>query len=250
MEEPRKFETVLRNLVDWRILAILLVACTLSFIIYGYSLGELPLGELPHIAFRSIVLYFFVLLIGLNLAKRVGLEATPLLRKKTRLKSILPISVGMGILAALIIIPLGVAMPLQLGEGVSVSQAAPPVWESFLASFYDGINEEVFGRLFIVTLIAWLLSLAIKKEKGRAETSIMWTAIVIGAVLFGLGHLPATALLTRITPYVVAHAILLNGIAGVIFGYLYWRQGIESAMLSHFSADIVLHVLLPLLTMG
>ena len=38
--------------------------------------------------------------------------------------------------------------------------------------------------------------------------------------------------------------ILLAGcVLGVGFGCLYFGHGLESAMLSHFSADIVLHVL-------
>jgi len=37
----------------------------------------------------------------------------------------------------------------------------------------------------------------------------------------------------------------LNGIGGIIFGWLYWKKGLESAMISHFSADIVLQVIFP-----
>jgi membrane protease YdiL (CAAX protease family) len=45
---------------------------------------------------------------------------------------------------------------------------------------------------------------------------------------------------------VVLRAIVLNGLAGVAFGYLYFTRGLESAIVSHFSADIVLHVILAL----
>ena len=34
--------------------------------------------------------------------------------------------------------------------------------------------------------------------------------------------------------------------AVIAFGWLYWRRGILLAMVAHFSADIVLHVLPPL----
>jgi hypothetical protein len=36
---------------------------------------------------------------------------------------------------------------------------------------------------------------------------------------------------------------LLNGIAGLVFGWLYWRNGLVAAMVAHTSADVVLHVL-------
>ena len=48
----------------------------------------------------------------------------------------------------------------------------------------------------------------------------------------------------------VLRTLLLNGIAGIAFGWLYWKRGIEMAMLAHFSADIVLHVVTPLLSPG
>ncbi|MGG4446498.1 hypothetical protein ABEX29_29780 [Brevibacillus porteri] len=31
---------------------------------------------------------------------------------------------------------------------------------------------------------------------------------------------------------------------GILFGFLYWRYGVEAAIISHFSAVIVLHVIL------
>jgi membrane protease YdiL (CAAX protease family) len=37
--------------------------------------------------------------------------------------------------------------------------------------------------------------------------------------------------------------MLLNSIGGLVFGWLYWRQGLLAAMVAHFSADVVLHVI-------
>ncbi len=44
----------------------------------------------------------------------------------------------------------------------------------------------------------------------------------------------------------VTRASVLNGIPGLAFGWLYWKRGLESAMVAHFSADILLHVIWPL----
>ena len=38
--------------------------------------------------------------------------------------------------------------------------------------------------------------------------------------------------------------VQMNGIPGVAFGWLYWQRGLEAAMVAHFSADLVLHVLI------
>jgi membrane protease YdiL (CAAX protease family) len=55
--------------------------------------------------------------------------------------------------------------------------------------------------------------------------------------------------LTTITPLVVIRAILLNGVGGVIFGWLYRKKWLESAIIAHFSADIMIQIALPLVLM-
>ena len=94
-----------------------------------------------------------------------------------------------------------------------------------------------------MSFLVWLGRFVSKTADGRPTLAVLWIANILAAVLFGLGHLPATAALVPLTPLVVTRAIVLNGLIGVGFGYLYFKHGLESAMISHFSADIVLHVL-------
>ncbi len=70
----------------------------------------------------------------------------------------------------------------------------------------------------------------------------MWPAIVLSNIAFGVGHLPATRAMVPLTPAVVARALILNSIVGVPCGYLYWKKGLEAAMITHGTADVVLHV--------
>ena len=71
-------------------------------------------------------------------------------------------------------------------------------------------------------------------------------ANVIVATLFGLGHLGVTKLGLEITPLILTVLLAANAIFSLLFGYLYWSRGIEAAMLAHFSADLILHVVGPL----
>ncbi len=48
-----------------------------------------------------------------------------------------------------------------------------------------------------------------------------------------------------ITPLVVAAALILNGIAAVVFGVLYRKRGLEATMIAHFTADFVIYVVGP-----
>ena len=75
-----------------------------------------------------------------------------------------------------------------------------------------------------------------------------WTANLLAALAFGLGHLPATAVLVPLTPTLVVRAVVLNGILALLFGDTYRRWGFEMAVLAHFSSDIALHVIPPLVS--
>ena len=171
-----------------------------------------------------------------------------------KIKAILPICIIIGVVGSLIIIALDLwvfmpALKMQLGEQAQVlntEAAQPAAWKGLLASFYGGINEEILLRLFMMSVLAWLGKFINHTADGRPTVAVLWIANVLAAVLFGLGHLPATVLLFPLTPLVITRAIVLNGLLGVAFGYLYMTRGLESAMISHFSADIVLHVLLAL----
>jgi len=43
----------------------------------------------------------------------------------------------------------------------------------------------------------------------------------------------------------ITEAIVNNGVIGIICGGLYWKKGLESAMIAHFSSDVVLHLIVP-----
>ncbi len=248
-----------------KLFLILLIACifgTIAVLPYTLTLqGEL-LQNLPVPLYvllaaqliQSVVLFGVAIFIGLHLARKVGL-GLPILEGwlegrevKSYLKSILGISIGLGILAGILIIGLDLLFS-SAGVPIDLTQASinPPAWQGFLASFYGGINEEVLLRLFVMTLIAWMISRIKRTEEGKPASADMWSAIIIAAVIFGIGHLPAVMAITTLTPLVIVRTIILNAVGGIIFGWLYWKKGLESAMISHFSADIVLHVMLPLI---
>jgi hypothetical protein len=204
----------------------------------------------------QVALFGVVIWLGLLLARSVGL-GLPLLEDLLRgnsirlaLRRILPVSVILGVVLGLLIIVLDSyvfqpALLAQMGENALAGESAVRVaaWKGLLASFYGAINEEILLRLFLMSLFVWLGRFIHRKADGSPSLAVLWTANVLAAVLFGLGHLPATAAMIALTPLVVTRAIVLNGLAGIGFGYLYMKHGLEAAMIAHFSADIVLHVL-------
>jgi membrane protease YdiL (CAAX protease family) len=66
----------------------------------------------------------------------------------------------------------------------------------------------------------------------------MWSAILLSALLFGLGHLPVVSALVPLTPVIVLRTVVLNAVGGLLFGWLFWRRSLEAAMLAHASANL------------
>lgn len=133
----------------------------------------------------------------------------------------------------------------RLPEAFHKADSKQPFWKRALACFYGGIYEELLLRLFIMAGLIWLIGRVWPAPDGQIHLGVFWAANLIAALLFGLGHLPATMRIAPLTPLIVARAILLNGLAGVFFGVLFLRYGLEFAMIAHFAADIMIHLVLP-----
>ncbi len=137
----------------------------------------------------------------------------------------------------------------QLGITTPTAAAAPPLY-GFLASISAGINEEIQFRLFGLSLLAWLGGLIFHGPDGRPKAAVFWTAIIIFSLAFGAAHLPTAATLgLPMNALVIGSTLFVNGIAGLAFGWLFWRFGLESAILAHCLADVIVYTLIPLITM-
>ncbi len=110
---------------------------------------------------------------------------------------------------------------------------------------YGAIAEEVAMRFFAMSLVAWVFYRIKSTPDGKPTTIGMWLSIIIAALLFGISHLPAVLFFADLSIAHILRIILLNAIGGIVFGLMFWKHGLEYAMLSHFGMDIILHVLLP-----
>jgi len=120
----------------------------------------------------------------------------------------------------------------------------PQTWPAVLATAYGAIAEEVLMRLGLQTLpTAGFTQLA--GEASPPGGTTMWPAIGLANLAFGAEHLPATRNAAPLTPAMIARALALNGLPGLIFGTLYWRRGLEATMLMHDAADVILHIVAP-----
>lgn len=197
-------------------------------------------------ALQAAVLIFILALLGLSGRARTGLDShlvrtwlggggfSPDFSKRCA------ICVGLGLAAGLVI--------MAAARGFDFFMPAPhaaltevALWKRLVASIYGGVTEECLLRLFVMSGVIWL-SLKIARWQARSAPAwIYGLGIVIAAVLFGAGHLPMAAAIWPLTPLVVGKILCLNGIGGVLFGWLYWRWSFEYAVIAHFCADLMLH---------
>lgn len=141
-----------------------------------------------------------------------------------------------------------IAIPEKLvfAEALELEEKFEFSWLYFLGSLlYGGIIEEVLLRYGLMSLIIWIAG---RMVKSRDNAGIYIAGIVIAALIFAAGHLPATAQTFGLTTVSVIRTLLLNFFPGIGFGYLYWKHGLAYAMLGHISTHVINQlILLPVL---
>jgi ABC-2 type transport system ATP-binding protein len=137
----------------------------------------------------------------------------------------------------------------KIGYTVPEEALTPPLY-GLLAAFSAGVIEETLLRLFGMSLLAWLGGLLFQESDGRPKLTVLWAANLLLALVFGASHLPAAeAIGWPITPLIVTRTLVLNGIAGLVLGWLFWTFGLETAMLAHFLGDVLLYAMLPIIAL-
>ena len=166
---------------------------------------------------------------GYLLANKLGLMGPVRLEKRAILTTLYASVVG-GVLFSLDYWTFGAWIP-GIREATDLTLNISVVVASVL---YGGVIEELMLRLFMMSLIAWLLWKLFYRREAQAPAGVIVAANVISALLFAAGHLPATVqLFGELTPLIVFRCFLLNGGFGLLFGWLYRKHGIQYAMLCH-----------------
>jgi hypothetical protein len=262
------------NAFPWPIFITLLAAgifCTAAVLPYALALNpgtlELlkqkqaassrPIPPTLVLVFASLVqtglLVAIALFVGLLASQKIGL-GLPVLQAAFsgqpflgNLLTILPESLLVGFVGGAVIIAVEkfVFWP-HLPEQFRRATLKPsPFWKRLLACFYGGVVEEILMRLLVFTGLTWLFGQVWKTPAGLPALGAFWLANILSNVLFGLGHLPATSRLAPLTPVIVTRAVILNSLIGLGCGVLFMVYGLEAAIIAHFCADIVIHLIAP-----
>ena len=246
----------------WRVFWVLLVAAicgVLALLPYVLVLFErvaknAPDAEMSRVAFVTVQMLHLSLIFGLAigfgllLARRVGLRL-PLLSRWLEGEPTSPpagslrvaVVVGVAIGAYTVLALYGFVLP-RIPQWPS--EAAMPVWTRVLICFYGAINEELLMRLFVLGLLLWIVQ-KVTRGEGEPRGARFWIANVAAALVYGAAYLPAAGMVVPLTGFVVTSIVAVKAVAGVAFGELFRRRGLEAVMLAHFVSDILIHVFGP-----
>jgi membrane protease YdiL (CAAX protease family) len=204
----------------------------------------------PLLLLNPLILLAISVAIGVPLAHRVGLRS--LVAEKVRhgaaiwpdLRPHIPLAFAAGIVFLLVTVGLDwIIDPFANAEFIAEMPDEGDIFSRLLLGvFYGGIVEELMLRWGFMTLLVWLGWRLFQRGQGLPKPALVWTAIVLAALLFGIGHLPGLASLVILTPILVIRTVLLNALGGLIFGWLFWRYNLETAMVSHAAFHIGLFV--------
>jgi len=238
------------------------IAGVLSFLLVDLSavIAALPQPpgepiELPHPALLKLlgiiqpaVLMTLAVLVGVWLAERVGLHA-PAAEAAARgdefLSKLKP-QILPGVLAGLasgvaIVLTWIIAKPFLSAEFVIRAEGFNKFIPAAVRLLYGGITEELLLRWGMMTFLVWAMWRLFQKGQEAPASIYFVSAIIASAVLFGVGHLPiASALAGGLSTPLVIYVITGNSIFGLVAGFLYWKKGLEAAIVAHMSAHIVL----------
>lgn len=174
--------------------------------------------------------------LGICLGKKTGLWND----EKTITRKPLVISIVVSVIGGLSLILPDLLFFGRYSQAIMDSYAVKPTIPYLIAMVtYGAVIEEIMLRLFTMSLVAWILHKLFGKNSDKPTTLILITSNIISALLFAAGHLPVTSVLFGLTPMIVVRCFLLNGVFGLLFGWLYRKYGLRYSMIAHGGCHIV-----------
>lgn len=192
-------------------------------------------------AVQALVMVTLAVWIGIVLTPRLGLSA-PLLEAVLNRKDlrevfralVFPGLVG-GVLGAAVIVGFHFFAPQSLSNVLE-----PDSLPLIVRVLYGGITEEILLRWGMMSFLVWGFWWLLQRGRGDVSGAAVWAGILLSALLFGLSHVPAVAaLMTEVPTSLVIYITVGNALFGVVAGYLFWKFGLEAAIVAHLLAHLV-----------
>ncbi|SFR35948.1 CPBP family intramembrane glutamic endopeptidase [Halogeometricum limi] len=205
-----------------------------------------PLVVLALSLLTPTVLLGVAVLVGTRAADPVGLRSLVAERVDgggpvwPELAAAAPRALGAGVVVGFLLAALDVTFS-PLGAVPAAATPRPTLVDVLSSApvrfLYGGLTEELLLRWGLMSALVWVGWRA-AGGVSRPGRDVVWPAIVLTALVFGIGHLPALAGLGPLTFATVIRTVLLNALGGVVYGWFFWRYHLEAAMLAHAGTHV------------
>lgn len=202
--------------------------------IHAQGINDTLMGLIGAVQYAGYGLFLGA--IGIWLAKKIGMWKDEISITKQPLMA----SIIVSVIGGLCLILPDILFFGKYSQAIMDSYANKPTLAYLLATVTLGaVVEEVMLRLFMMSLVAFLLHKLFGKKDKLPSSAILITANVVAALLFAAGHLPATFQMMGNSPILIFRCFLLNGSFGLAFGWLYRKFGLRYAMIAHGGCHVV-----------
>ena len=210
------------------------------------NLNESIFSDLTTIGISSLILGAVLVFIGLWVSSNANMGA-PIIARFFSKKPVNGIIKRNAVLSSILLAAIMALFLLGLFEiqkelypvSHKISRPSKPFY--LLVSFSAGITEEIMFRLGLMSVI--IAAVQFFKNVEIPSDGLVWSAIFISALFFGLIHLPLSKNFLELTPFTISVTMIGNLITGSTFGWIFWKRGLLVAILSHIIFDLVFHVI-------
>jgi hypothetical protein len=158
-------------------------------------------------------------------------------------------SLGLGLMVGLLL--LGVIRlalePAVPAAGARIAAAAAlPIWRRLVIIYVAAVGEELAFRLLLLSVVTGVTMRLLRRAAGVPSQGVVRGAIGLSAFAFAAVHLPAWSAVGPLSLGLTLMVMTLNGLGGVVFGYVFVTRGIVAAMWAHAGADCAIQLIGPL----
>ena len=213
--------------VNWKVVAGLGLAASIAWLApFDPAFDAMTLGA-PALRSVSIVA---IALIGWGVSGKIGLGIEPRGLKRPILTPILAAAV-VGVGCMLFDRLMQPALQGHYVRLISSTPLAVRITGYMLRAF----NENIMYRLFLGSVLVWLIGRVWKTPEGRPATGAYWTGFALSHALNIWINVTGLA---PLTPIALLHDILRYFMPGMVWSWLYWRHGFQSNEIASTSVHL------------
>jgi|SRR5699024_2525264 len=157
-------------------------------------------------------------------------------KKAYTLKDSIPFIVLFALGLALLNLGFDVVFQKWLPEMYQPHFSIPTINQSLAHILYNGLGQEMLLRWGVMTTIIYVLS-----AKGQDLNRWVYIiGIIFTAVLYAFSQYNTGFTVEGFNAILVLRVLLLNGLDGILFGWLYYKFHFEAAALSHVLMNLLI----------